>query len=690
MGYSNRQSGGSGYNSGYNIEDVSLRSISHAREKFLSNRNAPSLPVTGVRPLIYQSWLRSDSKGIEAEQFGAPILESRDRVKELRYENNQLCRAARGSFAQIGKMLNDAEMMLVLTDRYGTVMETVGDGSTLERGRKINLDVGGLWSEDASGTNGIGTALWAGNPVFVHGTEHFCEGMNSWSCAAAPIRDPMDQSIIGVIDLSGLTTIFQKHNAAFAAAAAGEIFAALAHEQDAERMRLFEAVLNDLPPGGLDGEALVVVDRSGRLVYSQDLGATDYFKENETTLRHGQRFFDISVDMSEDEISASLPPQLECKDIRHLEFDGEVKGAAFIIPTKYSLRGQNAPTILSKPVVLSTGWSGKMRGEIVGKSEPFLEALDVAQRIAHVNTPTLIEGETGAGKEMFARFIHSRMGSVEDNPFVSINCSAIPHEMFDDRSSVEPQDTERFGSRDEEQASDFSETTNSGVLCLDKVGELSLDLQPKLLRIIEEQQVSGFLRQQGLSAEFRLISLTSRNLSEEVQAGRFKKDLYYRIGAMVLKIPPLRARGEDILLIADHLNTEISDKMDTEPLILGSEIRDILLAYSWPGNVRELRNLIAQLHCLAKVRDVVKDDLPRNIVDSVETPAVSGGLDEAGPLQVGGTMVLKKAEEALILQALSEHSGNLSKTAEALGISRPTLYRKMKSYRIERKGESTL
>ncbi|MEX3010582.1 sigma-54-dependent Fis family transcriptional regulator [Hoeflea sp. TYP-13] len=688
MGYTNRQSGGSGLQSAYDIQDVSLRSTSHAREKFLSNRNAPSLPVTGVRSLIYQSWLRSDLKGIEAEQFGAPIIESRDRVKELRYENNQLCRAARGSFAQIGKMLKDAEMMLVLTDRNGTVMETVGDRSTLERGRKINLDVGGLWSEDASGTNGIGTALWAGKPVFVHGTEHFCEGMNSWSCAAAPIRDPMDQSIIGVIDLSGLTTIFQKHNAAFAAAAAGEIFAALAHEQDAERMRLFEAVLSDLPPGGLDGEALVLVDRSGRLVYSQDLGATDYFMENGTGVRHGQRFFDISVDMSQDEISAVLPPQLECKDIRHLEFDGEVKGAAFIIPTKYSQqRRQMDPARLSEPVVLSTGWSGKIRGEIVGKSEPFLEALDVAHRIAHVNTPTLIEGETGAGKEMFARFIHSRMGPVDDNPFVSINCSAVPRELFGGDPTGERQRTEGVYGDTENQTSDISDSVNAGVLCLDKIGELSLELQPRLLRVIEERMVSGYLRQQGLSSGFRLISLSSRNLSEEVQAGRFKKDLYYRIGAMVLSVPPLRVRGEDILLIADHLNAEISDKMGADPLVLGSDIQDILMAYSWPGNVRELRNLIAQLHCLAKGRHIVKDDLPRAIVDSVEIPASSGSPDEAGQLRLGGTLALKKAEEALILQAITEHGGNLSKTAEALGISRPTLYRKMKIYAIERKGE---
>ncbi len=679
MGNANSQRVSADLNTVHHFEDISLRATSRAREKFLSNRNAPSLPVSGVRGLIYKSWLRSDSQGIEAEQFAAPIIESRDRVKELRYDNNQLCRAARKSFAQIGKMLNDAEMMLLLTDRNGVVIETTGDKSTLERGRKINLDIGGRWSEDASGTNGIGTALFAGKPVFVHGTEHFCEGMNSWSCAAAPIRDPRDQSVVGVVDLSGLTTIFKKHNTAFAVAAAGEIYAALAHEQDVERLRLFEAVLRDLPPGGLNSEALVVVDGAGRLVYAKDLAATDYFAQSGSLLRHGQRFADMVTDMSVDEIAAALPEDLECKDIRHLEIDGEIRGAAFLIPTRQSGHGALIDVDrVPQPAVLNTGWGGKFRDTMVGKSEPFLEALDVAQRIARVNAPTLIEGETGVGKEMFARFIHARAGRGDGNPFVSINCGAALRAFFVDGplpDSDLPPDREVRPAPLE---------AGAGVLCLDKVGKLPLDIQPSVQRLIENGQVSDYLHQQGLADGFRVISLTSRNLAAESEVGGFQKDLYYQIGAMVLKVPPLRERGDDVLLLAEHFNAEISGKMGTEPLILEPAIQDVLIAYRWPGNVRELRNLMAQLHCLARERRVVKDDLPRDIVESVEH---SGSIDRThspDELHSAGALALKQAEKVVILQALSEHGGNLSKTSEALGISRPTLYRKMKIHHIER------
>ena len=202
---------------GFDFADVDPRETSKAWNRFLANRNAPSLPLTGVRSVIYQSWIRSNTTGVKPEQFAAPSLERNTPISKSTYDHAELRRATRASLTQIGELLSGAEAMLILTDANGVILETVGDNSTLTKASKINLSVGGLWSEHDAGTNGIGTALWAGAPVYVHGEEHFCEGMKAWSCAAAPIRDPIDRGIIGVINLSGLTRIFQKHNAAFAA-----------------------------------------------------------------------------------------------------------------------------------------------------------------------------------------------------------------------------------------------------------------------------------------------------------------------------------------------------------------------------------------------------------------------------------------------------------------------------------------
>lgn len=227
---SNERARNSGSNLGFDFATFDPRETTRAWNRFLANRTTPSLPLTGVRSVIYQSWQRSNTVGVKPEQFAAPVVESRPSLNKSTHDNAELRRATLASLNQIGALLSGAEAMLILTDRNGVILDTVGDTSTLVKAGKINLAVGGVWSEDAAGTNGIGTALFMGSPVYVHGDEHFCEGMKAWSCAAAPIRDPVDQTIIGIINLSGLTAIFQKHNAAFAATAARDIEIAMAQE----------------------------------------------------------------------------------------------------------------------------------------------------------------------------------------------------------------------------------------------------------------------------------------------------------------------------------------------------------------------------------------------------------------------------------------------------------------------------
>ena len=172
------------------------RSVNRAWER----HNAGISPATSVRSVIQQSWVRSTSAGIDPLYCEAPAAEGATELEKLRQSNRELCRAARGSLDKIGRMLHGAEAMLILTDEKGLVIEAIGDPKTLAAGRNINLHVGALWNERAVGTNGIGTTLWAGEPMFVHGGEHYVEGLKEWSCAAAPIRNPIDQSVIGAVD----------------------------------------------------------------------------------------------------------------------------------------------------------------------------------------------------------------------------------------------------------------------------------------------------------------------------------------------------------------------------------------------------------------------------------------------------------------------------------------------------------
>lgn len=410
--------------------DVDPRETSRAWNKFLSNRNAPSLPMTGVRSLIYQSWVRSTTTGIKPDQFAAPSLERGGMATKSSHDQAELRRAARTSMMRIGDLLSGAEAMLLLTDRDGLILETVGDSSTLGKASKINLSVGGLWSEHASGTNGIGTALWTGQPVYVHGEEHFCEGMKAWSCAAAPIRDPIDQSIIGVVNLSGLTRIFQKHNAAFAATAARDIELVLQQEQSLMNIRLMEASIGSIPGRAMDNsDGFAIIDRFGRLIFSRNSGVN--IGRSDQDLGLGAHFLELPDGISEAKIAAALPSTHCCDDIRLIEIDGLIKGAALAFRQRPNTP-QAAPAIRPSAPALPGVLIGTTGLKIVGKSEAILEALDTAQRIASANQPTLIEGQTGVGKELFARLIHARMSPESGDCFRTVNCGAMNPKMFGD------------------------------------------------------------------------------------------------------------------------------------------------------------------------------------------------------------------------------------------------------------------
>ncbi|MGC1429383.1 MAG: sigma 54-interacting transcriptional regulator [Albidovulum sp.] len=637
--------------------DVDPRETARAWNRFLASRNSPSMPLTGVRSLIYQSWLRSDTTGVKPELFAAPSLERDAPMTKSTYDNAELRRATRASLNQIGALLTGAEAMLILTDCNGVILDTVGDNSTLTKAARINLSVGGVWSEDASGTNGIGTALWTGEPVYVHGEEHFCEGMKAWSCAAAPIRDPIDRSIIGIINLSGLTTIFQKHNAAFAATAARDIEIALEQEQSLLNFRLMEAIIGKLPSRAQgDGGGLAIVDRFGRMIFNRNCGPG--VGGSSKVLGLGAQFVNLPDGISEAKILASLPATHLCEDIRLIDIDGEVKGAALMFRSDPSARRRKR-SVPALPGVIIPDTDLK----IVGRSDAIQEALETVNQIAEVNTPTLIEGQTGVGKELFARLIHSRINS--SAPFAAVNCGALTHRMFQSGLPLPHLDG----------------SSGADLLCLDEVGELPMEVQPFLLRVLEDRIANPADADQPLAGA-HVLSLTNRVLLDEVAAGRFRRDLFYRISTIIIRIPPLCERGEDVLLIADHYNQRISDESGRDPLVLSPDVQDALMAHSWPGNVRELRNVITSLHYLAKSRQVTLSDLPREMIASETPSGQANPAAETPGWPASGTQSLKGAEATLIEQALGAHHGNLSQTAIALGISRPTLYRKMNAYGI--------
>ena len=223
------------------------RTTMDAWEDFVGGGSSGGRGGAEVRSLIQSSWRRSLEGGIDANGSAAPIDQDRERIEDLVRRNADLIAAARPCFTSVSRMVEGTGAMIVLTDGDGVLLEALGDKATLHAGTDIHLTVGGMWGERSAGTNGIGTALAAGEPVFVHAAEHFCAGIKSWTCAGAPIRDPLDHSVIGVFDLSGHSAIFRPHNTIFVAAIAREIEQGLAQRQREERTRLLEAFIANSP-----------------------------------------------------------------------------------------------------------------------------------------------------------------------------------------------------------------------------------------------------------------------------------------------------------------------------------------------------------------------------------------------------------------------------------------------------------
>lgn len=657
--------------------DYDERDTINAWEALLSGNVTDARPGS-VRSLIHDSWGRCATGGVDAEKGRAPLHDDKAEIEQLRHASTDLLTAAARSFSTLGRMLEGTGAMLVLADRDGALVETIGDRQTIHAGMDIHLGIGGRWSEDVMGTNGIGTALRLGETVFVHAAEHFCAGIRAWTCAGAPIRDPVDGSVIGVIDLSGHLDIFRPHNMALVAAAAHEIEKALAEQLSRDRIRLLEAFIASAP-GYRNHDGLLIIDRRGRSVYHHNLPEDTeraLLEMSSVPAASKRRMIRLPEFGDCFDYHKMLPADLQSCHVSPLQFDDRLRGAALVFPNRPAGR------------ISSSGPAGTPRSRaaseaaraIVGESAGLREAVDIACRVAGSRevTSVLIDGETGVGKELFARLIHSASKALPGSPFVALNCGAITRELFG--SELFGHVAGAFTGAAREGKPGVFELADGGVLSLDEIGEMPLEIQPFLLRVLEDRIVHRMGEARARRVDVRLIASTNRDLKKEVEAGRFRRDLYYRISTVVISVPPLRERGEDVLLLLEHFNRKIAGDNGGDLLSFLPEALDALLAYRWPGNVRELKNLVERLHILAKGGTIGVAELPAEILAQASAPA---SPDEPG---AAGTPVysFEEAERQAIRNALAAEGDNLSKVAQRLGISRPTLYRKLGQYGIRR------
>jgi len=309
--------------------------------------------------------------------------------------------------------------------------------------------------------------------------------------------------------------------------------------------------------------------------------------------------------------------------------------------------------------------------KIVGASAPMQKLFEMIARAAESLSTILILGESGTGKELVARAVHEMSG--RKGAFVPVNCAAIPTELIE--SELFGHMGGSFTGARAPRAGLF-EAADKGTIFLDEVGELSLAMQPKLLRTLQE----GAIRRVGSNAEktvdVRVVAATNRNLEEEMKAGRFREDLFWRLNVIRLPLPPLRERPFDIPLLVEHFLNKTAQAMHKPPLTMSQEALAILTAYSWPGNVRELENAIERAVAFARGGIITVEDLP----ERVRTIGNASALITRSSVQ---NLTMREVERDYILEILRRTEGNKKRAAEILGLDRKTLYRKLDEYSAE-------
>ncbi|SCK11536.1 Transcriptional regulator of acetoin/glycerol metabolism [Variovorax sp. HW608] len=675
------------------------------------------LPQQKERTELIEQWhQRCSALGltrVERPDF-EPLM--RSDLNEARERNQRLFTHAAPVMEMLFEQIVDTESMIVLADVTGTILHSVGDDRFLQRANKVALSPGVNWAEHSKGTNAIGTALFEEAPTVVHGGEHFIHANHFLTCSAAPIFDPRG-NMLGVLDVTGDQRSYHRHTMGLVRMSARMIENQWLSDDYGNRLRLhfhsrvefIGTLLEGIIVVGVDGKilganrsALDQLDMSSAALRMHSLtslfGTTapavfDHFRSPLPTpmtlcLSNGRQFH-VSARFNGPQRSMAVEPRGAAEPAAEPRKPGGMLAGA----TAHSAEG----TLFSGLHYLNTG-------------DPQIDALiQKVLRVINRDIPLLILGETGTGKELLARAVHQDSNRAKQ-PFVAVNCASIPESLIE---------AELFGYEDgaftgarRKGAVGRIVQANGGTLFLDEIGDMPLALQARLLRVLQERQVTPLGSLKSIPVDIAVIGATHRKLRDMIEAGSFREDLYYRLNGLVVKLPALRERC-DLDVVARRIL--LSDCPHATPEI-SARVMALFKAYTWPGNVRQLANVLRtaavmaagegqieehhlsddfledvrsgrvsqppQLSVPIRVAPAAPDALPMHFPEPAgeraAEPAAATAEPPEAPAEPATPLTLGEAEVELIRSTLAAANGNISVASKRLGISRNTIYRKLR------------
>lgn len=643
-----------------------------------------------VSPHILDSWARCMNDGVDPYDGSSHDILTNTELNKLLFRHRDFIEVARPFMKKLYEFVKDSGFIVILTDEYGYIMEAFGDEKILQEAQIITFDKGANWSEKEVGTNAIGTALVEKTPLQVSGSEHFCQKHHAWTCSASPIQNRQGQ-LIGILDMSGPSHLTHRHTLGMVVAAAQAISEQIYVQEKNRGLTMAVEYLSEIFRAISDG--VMIIDKRGVLAQINPMAekiigkpASDLIGKPIIEILGGNLPFNHRVTndfkaYSDDEILVDTADgRIHClsSGVPLINDEGTQTGGVIVVRRMEEIQ---------KLVNRFSGAQAQFHfRDIIGNSPEIAEVIRVASLASSGNSNILLEGESGTGKEVLAQAIHNRSNRSQ-GPFVAVNCGAIPRDLISSElfGYAEGAFT---GAKRGGRPGKF-ELATGGTLFLDEIGDMPLDQQVALLRVLQDRKITRIGDDKIIPLDFRLICATNKNLLIEVDKGSFRQDLYYRINVVTISMPPLCRHLEDIPALVDRFIKTIGHKLGNPNIEIDPEVIECMQNYKWPGNVRELQNVVERLINLAQGGRITLQHLPSCIIHAskdimaaktiVRNPQTTSRTNERAKKK----RMDAETEYQEILKQLRKHGGNVTDVAREMEISRNTVYRKMRLYNID-------
>ncbi|ADK15455.1 Acetoin dehydrogenase operon transcriptional activator AcoR [Clostridium ljungdahlii DSM 13528] len=602
--------------------------------------------------------------GIDSRQvFSKKILYDNELQKKFAANRNLILTAA-PYMEQLINFVKGFNFFVLLTDGEGCILNALGDEKILSKAFSLKMVPGAFMNEENIGTNSMSMVISTKMPVQVSGDDHFIRAYHKWTCSAAPIKDSKGR-LIGVLNLTGYAEFVHSHTLGMVIAASNAIEEMLKVKECNKIQNMnykhIKNIFNSSPV------SIITSDINGKIKICNKK-AQDMF---------GIRGNKLEADKMEDIIE-------NWNDIKTSIYLGqgtskETNIVAVRNKTRYQLTTSSIYNCEDDNIevvyVFEEIKMAKKRNDgqayytfdkIIGQDESFMRIIEYAKKISDSKSTILIMGESGTGKEVFAQSIHNYSSRV-DGPFIALNCGAIPKQLIE--SELFGYEEGAFtGAKKGGNLGKF-ELADGGTIMLDEIGEMPLDMQTKLLRVVQEGVITKIGSSKSIPVDVRIVAVTNRDLKKEVERGRFRKDLYYRLNVLPLYLPPLRERKKDIPLLIQYFIKSISQKLNKKQPVIPGQYLQKMINYSWPGNIRELENVVELI--------INTESVPAGYFSEEScNNDVFVNINE-------DCLKLDYVEREHLVKVLKKFKGNITHSAAALGIRRNTLYSKIKKYKIE-------